>query len=155
MSLLPAPVSLPKAETKASSSPIQTPETPVRYENETYFLVRASHQLDAAPAWVKYKEFDSAASFLTQMGQECGLPTWRSANAQLAAELEGSPPLAGVMASVKLEWTDDEVLVRWGRDSDLEIIAGQVRRAWLAKDLGFRCIQCFKIAVLLHVRDWE
>ncbi|KAL4916988.1 hypothetical protein BDW62DRAFT_218360 [Aspergillus aurantiobrunneus] len=134
-----------------------------KYRRDTFFLVTADRNvpLNAAPAWVGFQIFKSASSFLLDMGRERGLEKrWWTPDAQM--EIEGG---AGVdradyasaargvisMASVKAEWSSDEVIVRWGNESDWEIVMQLIQKAWVAKEFGQSVVDLFRIQVILHI----
>ncbi|KAL4956677.1 hypothetical protein BDW69DRAFT_181349 [Aspergillus filifer] len=131
----------------------------VKYRRDTYFLV-TTRDAHTAPAWTMYETFKTASSFLLHVGREYGLEQqWWTSEAQM--ELEGADNRQAEnlaqevisMASIKLEWSGDEVLVRWGNDGDWGVVAQMVQRAWLSKDLGLKAFDIFRVRVMLHLRD--
>ncbi|KAL4967914.1 uncharacterized protein BDV14DRAFT_197557 [Aspergillus stella-maris] len=130
-----------------------------KYRRATYFLVTTS-DAHTAPAWTTYETFTTASSFLLHVGREYGLEQqWWTRKAQ--TELEGADKCQAEnlaqevisMASIKLEWSGDEVLVRWGNDGDWGIVMQMVQKAWLLKDLGLKAFDTFRVRVMLHLRD--
>lgn len=133
-----------------------------KYLRDTFFLVSTDqNQVHAAPAWVKFQSFKSASTFLLDMGRELGLEKkWWTPNAQM--EVEGGArahqadyvsAAQGViaMASVKFMWSEEEVLVRWGNDSDWGIVMQFIQKAWVAKEFGLGVFDLFKVGVVIHL----
>lgn len=133
-----------------------------KYLRDTFFLVSTDqNQVHAAPAWVKFQNFKSASTFLLDMGRELGLEKqWWTPNAQM--EVEGGArarqtdyvsAAQGViaMASVKFMWSGEEVLVRWGNDSDWGIVMQFIQKAWVAKEFGHGVFDLFKVGVVIHL----
>jgi hypothetical protein len=56
-------------------------------------------------------------------------------------------------ASVTLEWSGEEVLVRWDNNADWGLVRQMVQKAWMSRELGFRMIDVFKVKVLLHLEN--
>ncbi|KAL4931734.1 uncharacterized protein BDV17DRAFT_288793 [Aspergillus undulatus] len=153
------------AHITSPATDISTKALRSKYRRETYFLV-ATDNTTTAPAWVGYQSFKGASSFLLKMGRERGLEKeWWTPRAQMKAqmELEGADCRSQAdyicaaqtviaMASVKLEWAGDEVLVRWGNDSDWGIVLHMIQKAWLMKELGIKLFDVFRMRVLLHVQ---
>ncbi|KAL4780458.1 hypothetical protein BJX76DRAFT_360818 [Aspergillus varians] len=137
-----------------------------KYCRDTFFLVTMDQKavLNVAPAWVKFQNFKSASLFLLDMGRGRGLEKeWWTPNAQMEVEGGSGPNQADhvsaaqeiiSMASVRFEWSDDEVLVRWGNDSDWGVVIRMIQKAWVAKEFGDRLIDLFKIRVVLHLEDY-
>ncbi|KAK9655589.1 hypothetical protein HCH54_000290 [Aspergillus fumigatus] len=126
-------------------------------EQQTKFLVSASNQPNMAPVWVPFQIFQSAASFLTHMAEECNIHEW-DPSAQLSKEIskwDSSPPAsqAVVAASVKFEWSEFFIRVRQGRDDDWEFVMQELRNSWRAKgkDGSEAGNQRLHIRVMLHV----
>ncbi|KAH1848974.1 hypothetical protein KXX54_007988 [Aspergillus fumigatus] len=137
------------------SDTAQMPEDAL--EQQTKFLVSASNQPNMAPVWVPFQIFQSAASFLTHMAEECNIHEW-DPSAQLSKEIskwDSSPPAsqAVVAASVKFEWSEFFIRVRQGRDDDWEFVMQELRNSWRAKgkDGSEAGNQRLHIRVMLHV----
>ncbi|KAL2863901.1 uncharacterized protein BJX67DRAFT_231759 [Aspergillus lucknowensis] len=131
-----------------------------KYRRDTFFLITTDGEPEVAPAWAKFKEYASASSFILDMGRERGMEdAWWCADTQRRICGTRSPTEADyicaarevfTMASVKLEWSGDEILVRWGKDSDLGVIQQMIQKAWIVREFGFKMINVFKIRVVLH-----
>ncbi|KAH1983487.1 hypothetical protein KXW88_003421 [Aspergillus fumigatus] len=141
--------------TNHPSDTAQMPEDAL--EQQTKFLVSASNQPNMAPVWVPFQIFQSAASFLTHMAEECNIHEW-DPSAQLSKEIskwDSSPPAsqAVVAASVKFEWSEFFIRVRQGRDDDWEFVMQELRNSWRAKgkDGSEAGNQRLHIRVMLHV----
>ncbi|RHZ66365.1 uncharacterized protein CDV56_108836 [Aspergillus thermomutatus] len=125
-------------------------------QQQTKFLVSASNQPDMAPVWVPFQIFQSAASFLARMAEECNIHEW-DPSAQLNKEISkwdsSPPPQAVVAASVKFDWSEFFIRIRQGRDEDLELVMRELRTAWRVKseEQSQGGTQRFHIAVMLHV----
>ncbi|KAF7116769.1 hypothetical protein CNMCM5793_005326 [Aspergillus hiratsukae] len=134
-----------------------TAENIMRTQNPTKFLVSASTQPNMAPVWVPFRIFQSAASFLAHMAEECNIHEW-DPSAQLNKEIskwDSTPPApqAVVAASVKFDWSGFFIRVRQGRDDDWEFVMQELRKSWRVKgeegsEGGY---QRFHIMVMLHV----
>ncbi|RDW70840.1 uncharacterized protein DSM5745_08351 [Aspergillus mulundensis] len=133
-----------------------------KWRRDTFFLVTTDTS-KAAPAWTKFVNYKSASSFLLEMGRARGLEKkWWTPNAQMEVEGEAAvnfdDHVAAAqqvisMASVKLEWSGKEILVRWENDSDWGIVMQLIHKAWLAKDFGHQLIETFEIRVVLHLEQ--
>ncbi|KAL4797509.1 hypothetical protein BDV19DRAFT_387313 [Aspergillus venezuelensis] len=130
-----------------------------KYRRDTYFLITTS-DAHTAPAWTMYETFRTASSFLLHVGREYGLEQqWWTPKAQMQIEgvdkcqAENLAQEVISMASLKLEWSGDEVLVRWGNDGDWGIVTQMVQKAWLSKDLGLKAFDIFRVRVMLHLWD--
>ncbi|GFG05982.1 hypothetical protein IFM61392_04113 [Aspergillus lentulus] len=127
-------------------------------QQQTKFLVSASTQPNMAPVWVPFQVFQSAASFIAHMAEECNIHEW-DPSAQLNKEIskwDSSPPApqAVVAASVKFDWSEFFIRVRQGRDDDWEFVMQELRNSWRVKqgDDGSEAgNQRFHILVMLHV----
>lgn len=126
-------------------------------QQQTKFLVSASTQPNMAPVWVPFQIFQSAASFLTHMAEECNIYEW-DPSAQLNKEIskwDSTPPApqAVVAASVKFDWSEFFIRVRQGKDDDWEFVMQELRNSWRAKgdDRSEGGNQRFHIMVMLHV----
>ncbi|KAL2853127.1 hypothetical protein BJX68DRAFT_265356 [Aspergillus pseudodeflectus] len=94
-----------------------------KYRRDTFFLITTDGPHITAAAWHKYKDFGPASSFLLDMGRARGLENrWWTAEAQMMIDGESGPIEADYVlaakdviseASVTLEWSGEEVLVRW------------------------------------------
>ncbi|GIC94160.1 uncharacterized protein Aud_010655 [Aspergillus udagawae] len=126
-------------------------------QQQTKFLVSASTQPNMAPVWVPFQIFQSAASFLAHMAEECNIHEW-DPSAQLNKEIskwDSSPPAPQtvVAASVKFDWSEFFIRVRQGRDEDWEFVMQEIRNSWRGKgeDQSEAGNQRFHILVMLHV----
>ncbi|KAL2823159.1 hypothetical protein BDW59DRAFT_149017 [Aspergillus cavernicola] len=163
--IAPGPVAPERSPTSAPSlvdaSLINALRT--KYGRDTYFLVTTDTEPKISPAWVKYQHITSASSFLMKMGRERDLEEeWWTPNAQMNIESAVSDELLDfvtvaqdviAMASVNFEWTGEEVLVRWGNDSDWEVVVRLIEKAWIAREFAFGVsgVEIFKIRVVLHL----
>jgi hypothetical protein len=126
-------------------------------QQQTKFLVSASTQPNMAPVWVPFQIFQSAASFIAHMAEECSIHEW-DPSAQLNKEIskwDSSPPApqAVVAASVKFDWSEFFIRVRQGRDADWEFVMQELRKSWRVngEDGSEAGNQRFHILVMLHV----
>jgi hypothetical protein len=126
-------------------------------QQQTKFLVSASTQPNMAPVWIPFQIFQSAASFLAHMAEECNIHEW-DPSAQLNKEIskwDSSPPAPQtvVAASVKFDWSELFIRVRQGRDDDWEFVMQELRNSWRVKgeDQSEAGNQRFHILVMLHV----
>ncbi|GIJ84554.1 hypothetical protein Asppvi_003401 [Aspergillus pseudoviridinutans] len=129
----------------------------VALQQQTKFLVSASTQPNMAPVWVPFRSFQSAASFLVHMAEECNIHEW-DPSAQLNKEIskwDSSPPAPQtvVAASVKFDWSEFFIRVRQGRDDDWEFVMQELRNSWrvTGEDQSEARNQRFHILVMLHV----
>ncbi|KAL2798226.1 hypothetical protein BJX66DRAFT_334260 [Aspergillus keveii] len=134
-----------------------------KYRHDTFFLITTDGPRATAAAWHKYKDFGAASLFLLDMGRARGLENrWWTAEAQMMIDGEGGPSEADYVlaakeviaeASVTLEWSGEEVLVRWDNSADWELVRQMVQKAWISRELGFQMINVFKVKVLLHLEN--
>lgn len=133
-----------------------------RYLRDTFLLVSTDqNQVHVAPAWVKFQNFKSASTFLLDMGRELGLEKqWWTPDAQMEVEGGARAHQADyvsaaqsviAMASVKFMWSEEEVLIRWGNDSDWGIVMQFIQKAWIAKEFGHGVFDLFKVGVVIHL----
>jgi hypothetical protein len=124
---------------------------------QTKFLVSASTQPNMAPVWVPFRIFQSAASFLAHMAEECNIHEWDPSaqlNKEMISRWDTTPPApqAVVAASVKFDWSEFFIRVRQGRDDDWEFVMQELRNSWRVKGDGREGgNQRFLIMVMLHV----
>ncbi|PKX89606.1 uncharacterized protein P174DRAFT_434984 [Aspergillus novofumigatus IBT 16806] len=126
-------------------------------QQQTKFLISASTQPNMAPVWAPFQIFQSAASFIAHMAEECNIHEW-DPSTQLNKEIskwDSSPPApqAVVAASVKFDWSEFFIRVRQGRDDDWEFVMQELRNSWRVKgeDGSKAGDQRFHILVMLHV----
>ncbi|KAI9372776.1 hypothetical protein BJX61DRAFT_422443 [Aspergillus egyptiacus] len=134
-----------------------------KYRRDTYFQVTTDADPIApehpiAPTWVKMMNVTSASAFLLRMGRERGLEErWWNPNTQMEVEGAAQPDYVNAargiiaMASVRLEWSGEEVLVRWGNDVDFQIVLKLIQKAWMGHEFGFQNIDVFNVRVVLHL----
>ncbi|KAJ0421858.1 hypothetical protein BJY00DRAFT_311583 [Aspergillus carlsbadensis] len=133
----------------------------VKYRRDTFFLITTDGPRATAAAWHKYKDFGTASSFLLDMGRARGLENrWWTAEAQMMIDGESGPSEADYVlaakdviseASVTLEWSGEEALVRWDNNSDWGVVRQMVQKAWMSREFGFQMVDVFKVKVLLHL----
>ncbi|KAF4216050.1 hypothetical protein CNMCM8980_009254 [Aspergillus fumigatiaffinis] len=152
----------PKTDSRMTNQSRFTPADTARMpedalQQQTKFLVSASTQPNMAPVWVPFQIFQSAASFIAHMAEECSIHEW-DPSAQLNKEIskwDSSPPApqAVVAASVKFDWSEFFIRVRQGRDADWEFVMQELRKSWRVKgeDGSEAGNQRFHILVMLHV----
>jgi hypothetical protein len=134
-----------------------------KYRHDTFFLITTDGPRATAAVWHKYKDFGAASSFLLEMSRARGLENrWWTAEAQMMIDGESGPSEADYVlaakeviaeASVTLEWSGEEVLVRWDNSADWELVRQMVQKAWISRELGFQMITVFKVKVLLHLEN--
>jgi hypothetical protein len=134
-----------------------------KYRRDTFFLITTDGPRIIAAAWHKYKDFGAASSFLLDMGRARGLENrWWTAEAQMMIDGESGPSEADYVlaakdviseASVTLEWSGEEVLVRWDNNDDWKIVKQMTQKAWMSREFGFQMIDVFKVKVLLHLEN--
>ncbi|KAL4802674.1 hypothetical protein BDV18DRAFT_59478 [Aspergillus unguis] len=137
-----------------------------KYSRDTFFLVTTDNST-IAPVWTNYLDYKSASAFLLNLARERGLgkKKW-TPDAHMEAEAEGGIGAGErhanhlvaaqeviTMASVKCEWSGDEVLVRQGNDQDLGIVNQMVLKAWVANEFQRQALDVFKVRVVLHIEQ--
>ncbi|KAL5335134.1 hypothetical protein BJX70DRAFT_390916 [Aspergillus crustosus] len=121
-----------------------------RYRRDTMFLLTtdrpATLRRKAAPIWSKYHTFTSASSFLLNMGPEVDIE-----GRGFATEADHISAANNVIteASLKFEWSGEEILVRWGNDGDWNFVMQMIQKASMARDFGV-LVDVFKVKVVIH-----
>ncbi|KAL3481195.1 hypothetical protein BJX99DRAFT_180418 [Aspergillus californicus] len=162
------PLALTAAQERPSTSSLSL-ATPAmldalrsKYRRDTWFLITADTEPIFASAWEKYQHFTSVSSFLLEMGRARDLEEeWLNPATQNQPEVEeaGENQFCTTtaaqhvieMASVRFDWCDEDVLVRWGNDNDWGVVMQVLQKAWMRREFGAEFIDVFKIRVVLHL----